>query len=167
VAGLLDPADGLSQQALDGAILADISTAQELTGNIGVLSRIDLILPTGDASAIADVEGRLPPGMQVAASTARNTTLEQLTAAFRINLTALSLLALMVGLFLIFNTMTFSVVQRREFFGLLRCLGVTRGEIFGLVTGKRRWLDWSALSGRRLGDFAWAGHGAHGVANDQ
>lgn len=136
VAGLLDPADGLSRQALDGAILADISTAQELTGNIGVLSRIDLILPAGDATAIADVGRSLPPGMQVATSTARNTTLEQLTAAFRINLTALSLLALMVGLFLIYNTMTFSVVQRREFFGLLRCLGVTRGEIFGLVTGE-------------------------------
>jgi putative ABC transport system permease protein len=56
-----------------------------------------------------------------------------MTAAFRINLTALSLLALAVGMFLIYNSMTFSVVQRRPLFGALRCLGVTRAEIAGLV----------------------------------
>ncbi len=48
-----------------------------------------------------------------------------MTRAFAINLTALSLLALVVGMFLIYNTMTFSVVQRRELIGTLRALGVT------------------------------------------
>jgi putative ABC transport system permease protein len=38
-----------------------------------------------------------------------------------------------VGLFLIYNTMTFSVVSRRKLFGTLRCLGVTRHEVFGMV----------------------------------
>jgi putative ABC transport system permease protein len=56
-----------------------------------------------------------------------------MTRAFAINLTALSLLALVVGMFLIYNTMTFSVVQRRELIGILRALGVTRGEIFAVV----------------------------------
>jgi putative ABC transport system permease protein len=59
-----------------------------------------------------------------------------MTAAFRVNLTALSLLALLVGLFLIYNTITFSIVQRRPYFGTLRCLGVTRQEIFVLVMGE-------------------------------
>ena len=59
-----------------------------------------------------------------------------MTAAFRTNLTALSLLALVVGMFLIYNSMTFSVVQRRPLFGTLRCLGVTRGEIGALVLGE-------------------------------
>ena len=59
-----------------------------------------------------------------------------MTAAFRTNLTALSLLALVVGMFLIYNTMTFSVVQRRPLFGTLRCLGVTRAEVFTLVVGE-------------------------------
>ena len=59
-----------------------------------------------------------------------------MTAAFRTNLTALSLLALVVGMFLIYNSMTFSVVQRRPLFGTLRCLGVTRGEIGVLVLGE-------------------------------
>ena len=56
-----------------------------------------------------------------------------MTTAFQLNLTMLSMLALIVGLFLIYNTMTFSVVQRRALFGTLRCLGVTRQEVFGLV----------------------------------
>ena len=56
-----------------------------------------------------------------------------MTAAFRLNLTALSLLALVVGMFLIYNSMTFSVIQRRPLFGTLRCLGVTRGEIARMV----------------------------------
>ena len=64
---------------------------------------------------------------------ARSGALSQMTAAFRINLTALSLLALVVGMFLIYNSMTFSVVQRRPLFGTLRCLGVTPVEIGLLV----------------------------------
>jgi putative ABC transport system permease protein len=59
-----------------------------------------------------------------------------MTAAFQTNLTAFSLLALFVGLFLIYNTMTFSVVKRRPLFGTLRCLGVTPREIFGLVVSE-------------------------------
>ena len=59
-----------------------------------------------------------------------------MTRAFRLNLEALSLLALLVGSFLIYNTMTFSVVQRRPLIGRLRTLGVTRREIFRRVLGE-------------------------------
>ena len=45
VAGLLRPSDALSRRALDGLILADLATAQEITGRIGRLDTIDLILP--------------------------------------------------------------------------------------------------------------------------
>jgi putative ABC transport system permease protein len=47
-----------------------------------------------------------------------------MTAAFELNLTALSLLALVVGMFLIYNTITFSVIQRRPLFGILRDTGI-------------------------------------------
>ena len=62
-----------------------------------------------------------------------------MTAAFRTNLTALSLLALVVGMFLIYNSMTFSVVQRRPMFGTLRCLGVTSRRSAGWCWPKPRW----------------------------
>ena len=136
IAGLLHPADSLSQRALDGIILADIATAQELTGKLGKLDRIDLILPGGESvnSPLAKkIQALLPEGAHLETVQARTGTIEQMTSAFRVNLTALSLLALVVGMFLIYNTMTFSVVQRRPLFGTLRCLGVTRREVFGLV----------------------------------
>ena len=59
-----------------------------------------------------------------------------MTRAFRLNLTALSLLALVCGLFLIYNAITFSVVQRRALIGTLRALGVTRRQVFALVLGE-------------------------------
>ena len=137
VAGLLLPENTLSQRTLEGLILADISTAQELTGMKGRLSRIDLILPEGNPETLANitaaVNALLPEGYRITPAAARTGTIQQMTAAFQLNLTALSLLALVVGLFLIYNTMTFSVVQRRGLFGTLRCLGVTRREVFILV----------------------------------
>ncbi|KAA3644765.1 MAG: ABC transporter permease [Chloroflexi bacterium] len=134
VAGLLDPEDELSKRALNGLLIADVSTAQELTGKLGTLDRIDLILPDGvEDQLLSELDTFLPDGALVLPVGARTGTVEQMTSAFRTNLTALSLLALVVGLFLIYNTMTFSVVQRRPMFGTLRSLGVTRREVFLMV----------------------------------
>ena len=136
VADLLEPFDSLTRQTLDGLLLVDIATAQEITGRFGRVDRVDLILPdedTGDLQAIQEV---LPPGVLILPNEVRSGTVEQITAAFRLNLTALSLLALVVALFLIYNTMTFSVVQRRPLFGTLRSLGVTRVEVFLMVVSE-------------------------------
>lgn len=134
VSGLLVPDSSFNQRRLEGIVLADISTAQELTGNPSWLSRIDLILP--NESAVIQLQQWLPEGYHVVRATARTGAIEQMTRAFQLNLSALSLLAMVVGLFLIYNTMTFSVVQRRGLFGTLRCLGVTRREIFILVVAE-------------------------------
>jgi putative ABC transport system permease protein len=131
IAGLLRPDDGLARRALDGTVLADVATAQEVLGRTGRLSHIDAIPP--DDAAVAALTERLPQGVQLLRVGARSGAVEQMTAAFRTNLTALSLLALVVGMFLIYNSMTFSVVQRRPLFGTLRCLGVTQGEVGRLV----------------------------------
>ncbi|MFQ3663525.1 MAG: FtsX-like permease family protein, partial [Chloroflexaceae bacterium] len=134
--GLLRPADEASRRALEGLLITDIATAQELLGMVGRLSRIDLILPGAsndpDPTVLA-IRASLPPGAELAPAAARSNALEQMTRAFELNLTALSLLALIVGMFLIYNTMTFSVVQRRGLLGTLRCVGVTRGQIAALV----------------------------------
>jgi putative ABC transport system permease protein len=133
--GLIEPADALSARALDTLLVTDIATAQELLGARGRLSRIDLIVSDdGPGRALLDRIGRaLPPGSELTRAGARADAAVQMTRAFALNLTALSLLALIVGMFLIYNTMTFSVVQRRPLIGTLRALGVTRGEIFTLV----------------------------------
>ena len=99
----------------------------------GRLSRIDLILPVGDSAAVARVRQLLPAGTEVRPASTQAAALATMTAAFRLNLSALSLLALVVGVFLIYNTVTFAVVQRRRVLGTYRALGVTRREVFGVV----------------------------------
>ena len=55
--------------------------------------------------------------------------MEAMLGAFRLNLQALSLLSLLVGVFLVYNTAMFAVVSRRHDAGVLRSLGAGRGEI--------------------------------------
>ncbi|MCS6993681.1 MAG: ABC transporter permease [Anaerolineales bacterium] len=132
--GVLEPADDFARRALETLVLTDLATAQTLTGLRGKLTQIDLILPeSGDLPAL---QAALPPGVLLTTSATRNEQVNLLTAAFRLNLLALSLLALVVGMFLIYNTMTFSVVQRRPLFGILRSLGYTREQVFGMVMGE-------------------------------
>ena len=135
VVGLIEPDGARSQKALAGLVVADVATAQELLDRPGRLSHIDLAVPSdapGD-QLLARVRAALPPGAQVVSASARSEFVGQLTRAFDVNLTALSLLALVVGLFLAYNTMTFSVVQRRSTIGMVRALGVTRAEIVAVI----------------------------------
>ncbi len=131
IGGVLVPQDAMSREATANLIVTDVGAAQRMFDLGGRLSRIDLILD--DAAAAARVEAALPAGTRLVRSSARTETVDQLTAAFELNLNALSLLALIVAMFLIYNTITFSVVQRRPLLGRLRAIGVTRGEIFRQV----------------------------------
>ncbi len=145
VAGTVAPADAVSRRALDDLLVADIATAQEVVGAPGPsgrldrLSRIDVLAP-GDAGAaaalLAHIRAALPAGVLLVTTGARAGATEQMTRAFDLNLRALSLLALVFGMFLIYNSVTFSVVQRRALIGTLRAVGVTRREVFGLVLGE-------------------------------
>ncbi len=138
LSGLLESATGDSPSAWADLLICDISTAQEATGRLGRLTRIDLLLPEGAFSAreLSLVRALLPPGVLIQEAAGRLREGDEMTRAFRMNLAALSLLALVCGSFLIYNTMTFLVVERRRLIGLLRALGATRGEIFSGVLGE-------------------------------
>ena len=85
---------------------------------------------------LARISALLPPGAVILPASAASRDALAMTRAFRINLAALSLLAMVCGAFLIYNTMTFAVVQRRPLLGTLRALGVTRGQVLALVMGE-------------------------------
>ncbi len=116
-------------------LLVDIASAQEILHRPGLLSAIDLALPAGAkgeqlAQTLAPL---LPATAQLDAIAGRIASNQALTRAFDTNLTALSLLALLVGMFLIYNTETFLVLQRQMLFAQLRALGVSGRELGGLL----------------------------------
>ena len=134
VVGLLRPADEVTRRALGGIVFTDVASAQEMLDMVGKLSHIDLI--AADEAALAPVTAVLPAGVTIETAAARQNAIQQMTAAFEFNLAALSMLALVVGMFLIYNTVTFSVIQRRPQFAILRMLGATGGQLFTLILGE-------------------------------
>ncbi|HEY3186760.1 MAG TPA: ABC transporter permease, partial [Solirubrobacteraceae bacterium] len=135
LAGVLTASDTLGARSIESLLVTDIATAQELTDAVGRLSHIDLLVPRGPAGgALLDrVRAALPAAAEIVPASSSARALEELSRGFSVNLRALSLLALFVGIFLIYNTMSFSVVQRRPLIGALRALGVTRGETWTMI----------------------------------
>jgi len=130
VIGILEAEDEWSRRGLRDLLIVDLAEGQELLDRPGRLDRIDLLIDEADEDEmLSRVEALLPPGATVEPAGDRTRSMQEMIRAFDLNLTALSLLGLIFGVFLIYNTMTFSVIQRRPVFGTLRALGVTRGEI--------------------------------------
>lgn len=110
VVGLLEPQGRLARVGLHDLLVLDLASAQWVLGSRGTVSRIDLRLPQGDPGeeVLARVRQALPPEVRVEAAGVRTETLTGMIRAFDLNLRALSLLALVFGMFLIYNAMTFS-----------------------------------------------------------
>ena len=128
-------------RALNGAFaLMDIAAAQWLFGRLGRIDRIDLRLKPGIGvdQAEAAIAARLPEGLAVQRPSRRGRQVEKMLEAFHFNLTALSHIALLVGLFLIYNTVSLSVITRRPEIGILRALGGSRRQSVGVVPGGGR-----------------------------
>ncbi|KPJ80132.1 MAG: hypothetical protein AMS19_09875 [Gemmatimonas sp. SG8_23] len=142
VVGLVDPSDDLTRSGLSDVVLMDIAGAQEVLRIPGLLSRIDLRIDEEEEAGglLERIEAALPEGVTVDAVGTRSQTMSGMIAAFDVNLTALSLLALIFGMFLIYNAVTFSVVQRRGILGRLRALGVTRDEVVRMILAEAAWI---------------------------
>lgn len=105
----------------------DIANVQENFRHLGKLSRISALLRPGTNfdAVCADLRARLPANVIVQAPDRRNRQIERMLGAFQLNLTALSLISLLVGMFLIYNTVATAVVRRRHEIGVLRALGLS------------------------------------------
>ncbi|MBU2568633.1 MAG: ABC transporter permease [Gammaproteobacteria bacterium] len=134
IVDLISPGSAAATEALRNIVIADISTVQEITGWFGKLSYIDAIIPENDTrnvqSRLADL---LPGDVSLVSIETQFESMQQMTEAFSINLSAMGLLSLLVGMFLIYNTMTFLVLQRRGLIGNLRLIGVTRRQISRMI----------------------------------
>jgi putative ABC transport system permease protein len=128
-----------SDRAVTGSVaIVDIATAQWAFGRLGYIDRLDVRLrPDLDvAGTERAIASRLPPGLSVQRPSRRGEQVEQMLRAFHFNLAALSYVALLVGLFMIYNTIATSVLARREEIGMLRALGTSQRVIAGLFLGE-------------------------------
>ena len=130
VAGLIDTGTTEGSNLADGIIVTDISTAQELLGMGDNITRVDLVLKKNKVETVRQI---LPKGTFLVETDKHNLVIRDLASSFETSLTAFSMLALFMGIFLIYNTVSFSVARRRKLNGTLKALGATAGQIFSLV----------------------------------
>jgi putative ABC transport system permease protein len=115
--------------------LMDLPVAQMAFGKEGRLDIIDITVEEG--LRVDTLRQRLRYNIHGAAEVERpekrGEQIELLLTSFRVGLFFVSLIALFVGFFLIYNTMSVSVIQRKREIGTLRCLGMRRGELLRLI----------------------------------
>jgi putative ABC transport system permease protein len=117
-----------SDQISGDIVVMDIDAAQQATGRAGRVDRVLLKVP--EHPSFADwqqkIQSTLPPGVRLQPQGSETAANRRMLAAFRWNLRVLSYIALLVGAFLIYNTISVSVVRRRADIGTVRALGAGR-----------------------------------------
>jgi putative ABC transport system permease protein len=121
--------------AAGGPALAvmDIGAAQDLFGLQGQLTRIDLRLAAGADKAALLRELALPANVQALAPGDAEQRIDNLSRAYRVNMTVLALVALFTGAFLVFSVLSLSVAKRAQQMALLGVLGLTARQRLQLV----------------------------------
>lgn len=134
----------------ESAIVMDITAAQHALNRFGRVDRILLKVP--DTPALEEwqrrVRAALPAGVEVRPQGTGTNENRRMLAAFRWNLRLLSYIALVVGAFLIYNTISVSVVRRRPETGIVRALGASRNAVLVAFIGEAAFFG---LAGAALG----------------
>lgn len=130
VRGILRPRGPAN--AFSGSIaIADIAVAQRQFPSLrGKLTRVDIALPPDSAGIIESLGKELPAGLRLERPSQRGARVDRMLRAFRVNLFALAGVALLVGLYLVYNTVLISILRRRAEVGILKILGASPGQIF-------------------------------------
>jgi putative ABC transport system permease protein len=125
----------------------DIANAQESFAHLGQLHRINLQLaPEATWEKVSQELGAwLPAHAVVQRPDRRGQQVDRMMGAFQLNLSALSLISLLVGMFLIYNTVSAAVVKRRAEIGILRSLGLTGNQVRLLFLGEALFLGFFGL----------------------
>ena len=120
--------------AWDRLAVMDIAAFQRTFGLSGRLDRIDVVTqPSSSVEQVAEAITRiLPPAVTVRRPIQRSQQVESMVGAFQLNLSVLSMVGLLIGMFLIYNTVSFTVAQRRREVGILRAIGMSEPMVVGL-----------------------------------
>jgi putative ABC transport system permease protein len=119
-------------------IVMDIAGAEQELGREGRVNRVLLKVPDDRPLEAWQKKLResLPAGLEVRPEGSGTEENRKMLAAFRWNLRVLSYVALVVGAFLIYNTISVSVVRRRPEIGIVRALGASRRAVLLAFLGE-------------------------------
>ena len=120
----------INSKLYDNLLIADISTVQGIMDMANKLSRIDLILDNKEELRQVLVDY---PELELLDTIKTQDSTQRILQSFNLNLYSLSFLSLVVAVFLIYNAMSFAIVQRQVIFGIYRTLGFDRLDIFNLI----------------------------------
>ena len=107
------------------SLMCDLRCAQSVLGLQGQLNSISIVREIDDQAAL---EALLPDSVRLSFP-GRNAHTGALADAFFLNITAVSFLAFLVGCFIAFNAVRFSVLQRQPLVKQLRLVGTQVKEI--------------------------------------
>ena len=141
----------------DGVKIIDIAEAQKTLNRYGSLDQIAIFVDPRQNFDAAErqIRAALPPGYELERPGARSEENQRMLRAFRWNLRVLSYISLVVGAFLIYNTISVSVVRRRAEIGILRALGAAPSPISGCSWAKRCSWDSRAPRSASCSDACW------------
>jgi putative ABC transport system permease protein len=137
-----------------GAIFSDEGPAQVFGGNVAVMAlrtaqrlfrrqgsvdRIEILVEGDVESAARKLREAIGPDYTVRTPPTQNSFLDEALTRLRA-LLGVGVVALLVGVFIIYNSVSISVVERVREIGTLRAIGATRPQIFGVIL-----LEWMIL----------------------
>jgi putative ABC transport system permease protein len=133
VRGLLRPR-GLTSAFGGNRVVMDIYAAQQVLGRGRRFDRIDVKVRDGLAvdAGRAAIRDALGVGFDVEPPASRGQQLESTLAVYAISMNISSVFALFIGMFIIYNSFSIAVTQRRSEIGILRALGAPRRQIRNL-----------------------------------
>ncbi|MET0287539.1 MAG: FtsX-like permease family protein [Polyangiales bacterium] len=137
VRGMLAPTGPLKVFGGD-VVMMDVFAAQIAFERGRRFDRVDIVPSEGsDVEVLAErIRGAISQRATVNRPQQRAADAEQIVAGFRLGLSIASLVAMMVGGFIVYNALAIAVAQRRREIGILRALGATRGQIVALFVGE-------------------------------
>lgn len=139
IVGSIFQDQGAAQVFGGNVAVMPLKTAQRLFGRPGWVDRIEVVVQGDVAAAARILRDRLGPDYAVRPPPTQNSFLDEALTRLRA-LLGIGVVALLVGIFIIYNSVSISVIERVREIGTLRAIGATRPQIFGVVL-----LEWSML----------------------
>ncbi len=149
-------AGGMARAFGGNLAIMDIYAVQKVFGRGRRFDRIDIGVREDVPVDLARdaIRRAVGPGFEVEPPETRGRHFESMLAQYSMMVNISSLFALIIGMFIIYNSFSIAVTQRRSEIGILRALGATRAQVRALFLGESAA---AGLIGSALGALAGVG----------